>query len=678
MRDLFSKHAAPYSFSGLAAAAPSTRFATTSANQRATKGMTRGPGCAKQIFPTLTDGLRAACDRRSNSLPHCLTIQPMTSIENQLDYSESVAEWLLDLSELACGKHNYDDGLKYAYTAAAIFSRQNRILTCPRLEKIVRTYSELTMEPGQNTPLPTTRFGKESCLHVLTEAQLAGGVLAMATRWILNDCDRVHHLALLDQKIPLPESLATAVELSGGTRFFAPSTDSIVARARWLRSLAAQRATYVVLHIDVSDVICGVAFGVPGGPPVLLVNHTAHTFWTGSSYIDLLLNCRGSKLEAIWARAYRANSRIATVPIPLIGRSQGDIPEPRYLTQKRRQNAKVSIAIPADSVTLLSIGASFKYSRFGELDFVEVVTRILARIPNAHLLLVGVRQGPRWQQVSELFAGRVHFLGVLPSAEIPSVHQATDIYLEAFPFGTTTALLEAGLEGVPAVLAPTQCPPPYGSDGVALDNLLDRPHSINNYIDKVVELASNSQFRKDAGDALRDSINSHHVGNAWRQYLCSALASLPANHRVYEIKQPSLTPKEIYHYWSTLLPGWTWSYQETLERSVRRALSMKVNPRVTRKFWNEAKKFDSIRTSEGVPLPLLTLLCNLLNPIFPIKVSQQIFIFVSFVSRGSLYKRLRAKLRTRGLSADHQAAYSEYRRLDTIRGATDRPNETRL
>ena len=117
----------------------------------------------------------------------------------------------------------------------------------------------------------------------------------------------------------MPASIQEAVENSGGRIHIADPAASLVNRAVWLRRLAAEDANYVILHVQLADVICGVAFGVPGGPPVMLVNHSAHLFWNGASTTDQVVNCRGSELEVFWSAAYRGIglSRCAIVPIRL-------------------------------------------------------------------------------------------------------------------------------------------------------------------------------------------------------------------------------------------------------------------------------------------------------------------------------------------------------------------------
>ena len=94
-----------------------------------------------------------------------------------------------------------------------------------------------------------------------------GGLTAMAARWIQLDSEsRIHHVALFDQKTDPSPELVESAAATGGQVFSANSCSSILLKAAWLRDLARDHATYVVLHINVNDVIAGLAFGSPGGP----------------------------------------------------------------------------------------------------------------------------------------------------------------------------------------------------------------------------------------------------------------------------------------------------------------------------------------------------------------------------------------------------------------------------
>ena len=214
-------------------------------------------------------------------------------MQTKLDYADAVADWFLEIGETHIVSGDLESGLKCTSIAASIMSRQNRNLSSVHIESNLRLVADRLAE--HHTPEPIIRSKtdqKELCLHVLSEALPAGGLTAMALRWIQNDrSGRVHSVALLSQQVPVPGGLRQAVTDTGGRVYTANPLDSFLHRATWLRNLANDVASHVVLHIDVSDVICGAAFGAKGGPPVLLVNHNAHIFWIGASFVDLVVNC---------------------------------------------------------------------------------------------------------------------------------------------------------------------------------------------------------------------------------------------------------------------------------------------------------------------------------------------------------------------------------------------------
>jgi len=92
----------------------------------------------------------------------------------------------------------------------------------------------------------------------------------------------------------------------------------------------------------------------------------------------------------------------------------------------------------------------------GDLDFLAVAEELLCQLPGAYILAVGVREDERWRAVSERTGSRLRALG--RQSQVSDYHDAADLYIEGFPFGSTTALLEAGLRGIPVILAPATCP----------------------------------------------------------------------------------------------------------------------------------------------------------------------------------------------------------------------------
>src|SRR5262249_31312392 len=150
-------------------------------------------------------------------------------------------------------------------------------------------------------------------------------------------------------------------------------------------------------------------------------------------------------------------------------------------------------------------------------NFVRAAGEILARDPASHLYLVGVSR----QDLEGTFESnpheRLHFVGSVPDASL--YQQAADVYLEGFPIGSQTSLLEAAMAGVPVVRA---FPPPMAlraSHDDSLDDLAPVPASEEEYVDCVFDLMRDPERREEFGRELRHSVLASHTGESWREKL---------------------------------------------------------------------------------------------------------------------------------------------------------------
>lgn len=534
-----------------------------------------------------------------------------------LVYKIEVASWLLDIGDVYINRGDYENALRWNYLASDILYRQNRELSSSRIESNLQLIANTLLQNGEIQSVVSGEVNqKETCLHVANVALTHGGHTAMLTRWIKNDkSGRIHSLALISQKSPIPNELLKILEETGGKVYFLnQDVDSFIQKACWLRKISHEVASYVVLHISSQDVIAGTAFGVNGGPPVLLVNHAAHIFWTGASIADLVINCRGSKLEEYWTKYYRGISRMATVPIPL----------PEYSHFQRWSNTitkkfkKEQLGILGESVVILTMGDSYKYLPMGKLNFIEVAEAIIEAVPNVYILVVGPEENEIWIKASKKLEFRLRILGQQSRSYISNLHQVVDIYIEGFPFGSTTALLEAGMCGIPVVLSPDECPPPYGSDGIAIDEILKRPSCIDEYINTVVFLASNPKERKILGAKLSNTIKKHHTGSGWRKHLGNALEKLPNKHAVYAI-DPHIVPEPFHEYWNKMRNNIDEYPERILDYSIIHAFSIGLRPKITISIMKTCINMRKIRVGRTIPYPLLFVLCNLILPFIQIE-----------------------------------------------------------
>lgn len=581
-----------------------------------------------------------------------------------MDYRAALADCFIDLSEGCIFNHAYDDALKYIELATHFYNNLTGDLSSLRVEISLRAIANLIPNEQEKSQVESVGpSSKPVCLHVMNEASAFGGLISTATRWIKIDGGaRIHSVALLSQQLPAPAELVQAVSESGGEIYIADQKSSPFQRAAWLRNLARKMATHVALHIDSCSLIAAIAFGSKGGPPVLLVNHPGHMFWVGVSAADFVVNVRGSQLETHWTKVHRGAKNCLTIPVPLLE------PETSHQAEidreERKSRAREILGVPKDSILIMTSGASYKFRPLGEIDFLKTCQEILEAVPEAYLLAAGIIEDDRWRDASNKLGSRLRALGSLPQSKIAILHQASDVYVEGFPFGSTTALLEAGLQGLPAVLSPAECPPPYGTDGVALDDTLERPASIERYKLEVIRLCKNPADRASVAMKLQKSVLAHHTGDGWRRYLTNALQALPSEHRLHPLQTPVRTPPAIYEYWCDFLATQEPS-RSVLEDRIFCAFSVGLRPKITPKMKSACKKAERIRGDRTIPLPLLSLLCNYCLPLLPLSLARIVFRTVKFFFLGRLADRMRNKLaRLFRRTKDSQAHFEhQYRHI---------------
>lgn len=589
-----------------------------------------------------------------------------------LDHLEDVAAAWLARARALGQAGRWEPALRAAHVGARVMAAQNRRLAWPELEAWLQV-AAAALVPGAMDDAPDAAGPGPVCLHVLTEALEAGGHSAMAWRWIrLDTCHPAAHVALLSTDAPVPRALAEAVHARGGSVHQPPPGSGFVQQAQWLRALAQRLAQRVVLHVDVADVVAATAFGASGGPTVMLVNHAAHLCATGVRSADLVLDCRGSWLEQTWTALHRGARRQATVPIPL---EAGDVPGTGApgAGAGSRAAARQALGLDHEAAVVLTLGAHFKFRALPGLDFVGTWERILEAHPRAVLVAAGFVPDARWRAAAARCAGRIVLPGVVPRAQVAQLHAAADLYAEGFAFGTTTALLEAGLAGVPAVLPPAACPPPLATDGLAVDGLLTRDPDAAAYERRVLALLQNPDARRSLAARLQQSIRTHHGGTGWQRHLQAALAELPARHAPSPERAPLPTPTRDHERWSLHAQAWTTGPAASVDRSLLHAVSLGLGEELrawlTPALLASCRRHATLRRGQAIPLPALRLLAwpgtgwATLARRRP-QAAQALLRALSFGARRGLLRRSALRLaRALGQAEAPRGAYDDYRRV---------------
>lgn len=418
-------------------------------------------------------------------------------------------------------------------------------LASPELESHLARLGKRLAEPRHH---PQQSRGRH-WLHVFSMVYPIGGHTALAERWINWDESSDRHSAIFtSQEISdIAPRLAEAIQRKNGWVKSLNNPASLLTRAQQLRDIAWQEADVVVLHTHMWDVLPTLAFCLPGGPPIILLNHADHCFWVGGSVSDLTVSIR--KSGRLMAEEFRGLKTHAELPVPLPDfLVSPDLEQAKY---HKKTQALTRLGLNPSWTIFLTIGSAFKYEPTEDANFFAAAQAILERLPESCLIAVGpTPKNEHWQALFDNTRGRAIAVG--QQIDLRPFHLAADIYLEGFPFGSLTALLEAGLAGLASVRAPQVCPAPYVADGIALE-VGPRPIDSQAYINLAIQLAENKASRGALAAALSASIARYHCGPGWLAHLNKLKSEIPVTHRGYTPFSAKTLDSRRNTFWHRLL-----------------------------------------------------------------------------------------------------------------------------
>ncbi|GKU80700.1 glycosyltransferase [Niallia sp. NCCP-28] len=369
-----------------------------------------------------------------------------------------------------------------------------------------------------NITIPKSKNGSTHFLHVLTTAYTTGGHTRLVERWINNRINyhEVHSVILIDQGYTeVPEWLQQAAQKTGGSFIQLPLDLNLVQRSLYLREIAKHYADYVILHIHPNDPTASVAFGKPGGPPVVYLNHADEAFWLGAGISDIVADLRkaGKDCSLLWRHVRESD----ILPIPLISKQKNV-----------NINYREKYGISNDTIVLLTIASPHKFVPFENLHYKEAMIKILNKCKNAVLFVVGPDQtDAMWQDAMDK-SSQIKLIKTTKNIE--EFYCLGDIYVESFPIASLTSELDAALYGLPVVRSPHPIAPLLTIDHYPGMN--ESHSTLNSYIEYLVKLINDKEYRLSCGEKQRQEVEKKHVGEGWNQCLDSLLKKLPPYHNV--------------------------------------------------------------------------------------------------------------------------------------------------
>jgi hypothetical protein len=456
----------------------------------------------------------------------------------RLHACDAVVDWCLRNAARREAAGEAEQSGIWCYAAALTASQCGHSWLCaaPLERQLLRLAARLAHPPRAQPVGATPR----RWLHVLTYTTRIGGHTALARRWIARNPDGdVHDLVVTAQAgDAVDPALVAAARATGGSLHSLSATRGMLARAAALRALAYARADVVVLHVHPWDVLPSLAFGVPGGPPVALMNHADHAFWVGVAAADTVIDFRDS--GAALSAALRRPRAASKLPLPL-----DDTPVP----PRDRAALAARLGDPAalgQRRVLLTVGRAAKYQSRRGLDFFATMARILAAREEWVIVAVGPSvTEPSWQALHAATGGRAFAVG--EQADLAPWYGGADLYAEGFPVGSYTALLETALAGHPFVRKPPAAPPDVlPIDRGALDSF-PPPMTPLAYADAVITLMMDAPAREHGGARARDAVRAVHV-TGWNARLADLRDALPAQHEAALAHEPAQLPSALLDY----------------------------------------------------------------------------------------------------------------------------------
>lgn len=373
--------------------------------------------------------------------------------------------------------------------------------------------------PQKNTS-PTGE--SRNILHVSTHLANIGGISRLIWRWIKQDTERSHSVALTRQSLKeIPQNLKDAVSNSKGNIYaLSDRSGGIISRAKRLRECAAA-ADIVVLHTWEYDVVPTIAFAnKEQSPAIIYINHGDHWFWVGAAISDAVVNLRESGMLLSGQRRGIEAKRNLVLPTIL---------EPACRNLLRSQ-AKQQLRIDERSVMLLSIARSVKFRTVDSVSFADAHVELLKRYKQAILVVIGAGSSNEdWSAAIKQTQGRIRVLKETKDTAV--YYQAADIYVDSFPFVSITSILEAGSYGVPSVSRypyPSDSCSVLGSDMPGLAGNLIRVRDLKEYTTVLSGLVEDEEYRLSLGEATRNKIAATHWGNNWQSALNKLYAYVAA------------------------------------------------------------------------------------------------------------------------------------------------------
>lgn len=408
-----------------------------------------------------------------------------------------------------------DTAAAYAAVASHIPVQNHAgVFWSPRAEKLL---ADIGARIPHQPPVARTKDYRR-ILQVGSQMAAVGGLTKMLGLWVKADSAREHSLVLTQQRGAVPPAVTES--FGGRVSYLNRTPGGFLTWAKRLRDMARDY-DLVILHTYCEDVVPLLAFADPAShPAVLVLNHADHLFWYGPSVSHLSINLRDAAQDLAIGRRGIAPERNILMPTL----SEG------VVRTRTREAAKREIGVDPASTLMVSVARKLKYKTMHGVTFADIHAPLLEKHPEAVLLVVGADEPEDWGPVRARFPGRVLTTPEIPDPKV--YFEAADIYVDSYPFVSSTSLMEAAGYGAPSLTIFTypQETRIFGINHVALVGNVLQAASFDQYRSMVSDLIAHPEKRAEIGARARQAVAREHNTPGWNRWLetvYSRAAKLP-------------------------------------------------------------------------------------------------------------------------------------------------------
>jgi hypothetical protein len=404
-----------------------------------------------------------------------------------MDIKENIPRALQDLYCFAKGEQDLESQLVlYQFVASCYWHNYSNTYSHKALEEDLIAVSESIID----FDLPNVT-DDDHTLHVLTEAYSTGGHTRVVEHWIKSVPSSKHSVILNNHLAPVPDFLLTTLKHQGGS-LIRNDRASLVEKARFLAKTASQFKS-VILHHHPHDILPLLAFGTKKyARPTFFYQHADYVWGCGYSVCEAVLEIHHQGL--LFSEKYRGIPKdklfYLGIPLPI------DVDKP-----------------PSDqeiNPIIVTMAHANKFNPLNGISFQDFIDDLLNKHLTVSVSVIGVPANhPDWQELCFKQQGRVKLHGPLEKSKAQAIIGSAALYLNSFPLGSGTSMIEAISLNVPALS--------YKSPSSNLDSYVTYD-SLQALMNKCLEVLDYSlDERQSFVNGTKREIVSHHSYESFNQ-----------------------------------------------------------------------------------------------------------------------------------------------------------------